>query len=53
MQIVTLKCPYIFPSGAMCRFCYANLSNLDIKYNNLSFGDPNWVIPIEEETLEP
>ena len=31
-------------------FCH--LSNLDIKYNNLSFGDPNWVIPIEEETLE-
>ena len=29
------------------------LSNLDIKYNNLSFGDPNWVIPIGEETLEP
>ena len=37
----------------MCRFCYVNLSNLDIKYNNLSFGDPNWVIPIGEETLEP
>ena len=31
----------IFQSGAMCRFCYANLSNLDIKYHNLSFGDPN------------
>ena len=53
MQIVTPKCPEIFLSGAMCRFCYANLSNLDIKYNNLSFGDPNWVIPIGEETLEP
>ena len=26
--------------------------NLDIKYNNLSFDDPNWVIPIGEETLE-
>ena len=53
MQIVTPKCIEIFLSGAMCRFCYANLSNLDIKYNNLSFGDPNWVIPIGEETLEP
>ena len=53
MQIVNPKCPEIFLSGAMCRFCSANLSNLDIKYNNLSFGDPNWVIPIEEETLEP
>ena len=37
----------------MCRFYSANLSNLDIKYNNLSFGDPNWVIQIGEETLEP
>ena len=53
MQIVTPKFLEIFPSEAMCRFCSANLSNLDIKYNNLSFGDPNWVIPIEEETLEP
>ena len=53
MQIVTPKCPEIFPSGAMCRFCYAKLSNIDVKYNNLSFGDPNWVIPIGEETLEP
>ena len=53
MQIVTPKCPEIFQSRAMCRFCSANLSNLDIKYNNLSFGDPNWVIPIGEETLEP
>ena len=52
MQIVTPKCPENFQSGAMCRFCSANLSNLDIKYNNLSFGDPNWVIPIGEETLE-
>ena len=52
MKIVTQKCPKSFQSGAMCRFCSANLSNLDIKYNNLSFGDPNWVIPIGEETLE-
>ena len=37
----------------MSRFCSANLSNLDIKYNNLSFGAPNWVIPIGEEALEP
>ena len=53
MQIVTPKFPESFLSGAMCRFCSANLSNLDIKYKNLSFGDPNWVLPIEEETLEP
>ena len=53
MKIVTPKSPEIFLSGAMFRFCYANLSNLYIKYNNLSFGDPNWVIPIGEETLEP
>ena len=53
MQIMTPKCPESFQSGAMCRFCSANLSNLDVKYNNLSFGDPNWVIPIREETLEP
>ena len=49
MQIVTPKFPEIFQSEAMCRFCSANLSNLDVKYNNLSFGDPNWVIPIEED----
>ena len=53
MQIVTPKFPEMFQSGAMCRFCSANLSNLYIKYNNLSFCDPNWVIPIGEETLEP
>ena len=52
-QILTPEFPKIFPSGAMCRFCSANLSNLDIKYNNLSFGDLNWVIQIGEETLEP
>ena len=51
MKIMNPKCPENFLSGAMCRFCYANLSNLDIKYNNLSFDDPNWVIPIGEETL--
>ena len=51
MQIVTPKCPETFQSGAMCRFCSANLSNLDITYNNLSFGDANWVISIGEETL--
>ena len=53
MQIVTPKCPEKFQSRAMCRLCSANLSNLDVKYNNLSFGNPNWVIPIGEETLEP
>ena len=51
MQIVTPKCSEMFISGAMCRFCYAKLSHLDVKYNNLSFGDPNWVIPIGKETL--
>ena len=45
------KVPKKFQSGAMCRFCSTNLSTLDIKYNNLSFGDPNWVIQIGEETL--
>ena len=53
MQILTPEGPEIFPSGAMWRLCSANLSNLDIKYNNLSFGDQNWVIPIGEETLKP
>ena len=53
MKIVTPKCQEICQSGSMRRFCSANLSNLDVKYNNLSFGDPNWVIPIGEETLEP
>ena len=52
MQIVSQKYPENFQSEAMCRFCSANLSNQDIKYNNLSFGDPNWVIQIGEETLE-
>ena len=40
-----------YQSEAMCRFCSAKLSHLDVKYNNLSFGDSNWVIPIGEETL--
>ena len=53
IEIVNPKCPECFLIGAMCRFCSANLSNLDIKYNNLSFGDPDWLIPIGEETLEP
>ena len=53
MQSINPKCPKKFQSGAMCIFCSAKLSNLDVKYNNLSFGDPNWVIPIGEETLEP
>ena len=52
MQIITPKGLEMFQRGAMCRFCYANLSNLDVKYNNLSFDDQNWVIPIGEETLE-
>ena len=41
MKIVTPKCPETCQSGAMRRFYSANLSNLDVKYNNLSFGDPN------------
>ena len=52
MQIVIQSTDKSFQSGAMCRFCSAKLSHLDVKYNNLSFGDPNWVIPIGEETLE-
>ena len=51
MKIVTPKFPEICQRGAMCRFCSANLSNLVVKYNNLSFGGPNWVIPIGEETI--
>ena len=53
MQTITPKCLEICQNGAMCRFYSANLSNLDVKYNNLSCGNPNWVIPIGEETLEP
>ena len=48
MKIVIPKFPEICQSRSMCRFCSVNLSNLDVKYNNLSFGDPNWVIPIGE-----
>ena len=33
-------------------FCFANLTSLDVKCNNMSFGDPNWMITIGEETLE-
>ena len=51
MKIMTQKCPEICQIGAMCRFCSTKLSNIDVKYNNLSFCDPNWVIPIGEETL--
>ena len=51
MQNVTSNGPEIFISGGMCRFCSAKLSHLDLKYNNLSFGDPNCVIPIGEENL--
>ena len=52
MQIVSQKCPENLSKWSMCRFCSAKLSHLDVKYNNLSFGDLNWVIPIGEETLE-
>ena len=40
MQIVTLKCPEICQSGVMCRFCFANLSNLYVKVKNCT----NWFI---------
>ena len=56
MKIIILKCPEICQMGAMCRtiwFCFANWSSLDVKCNNLSFSDPNWMILIGEETLEP
>ena len=44
MQIVTPKFPEICQSGAMCKnslICFVNWSSLDVKCNNLSFGDPN------------
>ena len=56
MQIIAPKCPEICQSGAMCKnglILHCNWSNLDVKCNNLSFGDPNWMIPVGEETLEP
>ena len=56
MQIVTPKRPEIYQSGAMCKnslILLCNWSSLDVKYNNLSFSDPNWIIPVVEETLEP
>ena len=34
MHILTPKCPKICQSGAMRRFCFANLSNLDVKVKN-------------------
>ena len=40
MQIVTPKYPKICQSGAICRFCFANLSNLDVKVKNCT----NWFI---------
>ena len=42
MQIITAKCPEICQNEAMCRLCFANYSSLDVKCNNLSFGDSNW-----------
>ena len=55
MQIVTPKCLEIYQSGAMCKnslILLCNWSSLDVKCNNLSFGDPNWMNPVGEETLE-
>ena len=40
MKIVTPKCPEICQSGAMCIFCFANFSNLDVKVKNCT----NWFI---------
>ena len=50
-EIVTPKGPEIYQSRAICIFYFAKQSSLDVKCNNLSFGDPNWMIPIEEKTL--
>ena len=56
MQIITPKFPEICQSGAMCKnslILLCNWSSLDVKCNNLSFGDQNWMILVGEETLEP
>ena len=56
MQIVTSMCLEICQSGAMCKnslILLCNWSSLDVKCNNLGFGDPNWIILVGEETLEP
>ena len=46
----------MFQNGAMCKnslILLCNWSSLDVKCNNLSFGDLNWMIPVGKETLEP
>ena len=53
MQIVTLKFPENLSKWSYVQILFCQIESLDVKYNNLSFGDPNWVIPIGEETLEP
>ena len=56
MKIVTLKFPKICQSGAMCKnslILLCNWSSLDVKCNNLSFVDSNWIILVLEETLDP
>ena len=58
MQIVSPKFPEICQSRAMCKnrlILLCNWSSLDVKCkcNNLSFGDPNWMILVGNETLEP
>ena len=56
MQIVTLKFLEIYQNRAMCKnnlILLCNWSSMDVKFNNLSFGDPYWMIPVREETLEP
>ena len=56
MQIVTPKFLEICQSGSMCKnslILLYNWSSLDVKCNNLSFVDPNLIILVVEETLEP
>ena len=56
MQIVTPKCPEICQTVVMCKnslILICNWSSLDVQCNNLSFDDPNWIILVGEETLEP
>ena len=56
MQIITPKCPEICQILAMCKnnlICFENWSSMDVKCYNLSSIDPNRMIPIREETLEP
>ena len=47
MKIITQKYPEFCQIGAMCKnslILLCNWSSLDVKCNNLRFGDPNWMI---------